>query len=86
LSQQRHHRKKGKLRVDRETKLQYLVDEGKLNWGMREKPTLNTNCTSSISRLSSSSLSPYCLPPTPNSMSTTCSIMSASPISSFIIS
>jgi len=35
LSQQRHHHKKGKLRADREAKLQVLVDDGKLNWGMR---------------------------------------------------
>mmetsp|Transcript_5128 Transcript_5128/g.5255 ORF Transcript_5128/g.5255 Transcript_5128/m.5255 type:complete len:535 (-) Transcript_5128:156-1760(-) len=35
LSQQRHHHKKGKLRADREAKLQVLVDKGKLNWGMR---------------------------------------------------
>ena len=35
LSQQRHHKKKNKLRADREAKLQALVDEGKLQWGMR---------------------------------------------------
>eukprot|EP01041_Mallomonas_annulata_P003699 gene3699-7359_t len=39
LSQQRHHKKKNKLREDREVKLQRLVDEGKLNWGMRDKTT-----------------------------------------------
>jgi len=37
LSQQRHHRKKGKLRADREARLQVLVDQGKLFWGMRGK-------------------------------------------------
>lgn len=35
LSQQRHLKKKGKLREERETKLQALVDAGKLHWVAR---------------------------------------------------
>jgi len=53
LSQQRHHKKKGKLRADREAKLQLLVDEGKLFWGMRGKLENNARGSSPPSSLSS---------------------------------
>eukprot|EP01041_Mallomonas_annulata_P000237 gene237-429_t len=49
LSQQRHHKKKGKLRVDREAKLQILVDEGKLSWGMRYDGMFLRNVSSPLS-------------------------------------
>ena len=67
LSQQRHHKKKGKLRPDREAKLQVLVEQGKLQWGMRYDNTapavpstsaIATSPQSELSMLGCESISP----------------------------